>query len=89
MMSSIIDEVFPPMEASLVKMETLLAKAKILLQVAKSQATQAIEAIQVAAITQAEGVAAVIVQAKKVAEHQVMADIYSNALSDVDVIFVL
>jgi hypothetical protein len=85
MMSSIIDEAFAPMEASLVEMETLLAKSKISLQVAKSQSTQAIEAIQVAAIAQAEGAAAAVAQAEKVAERQVMADIYSNAMSDVDV----
>jgi hypothetical protein len=85
MMSSIIDEAFLPMEASLVEMETLLAKAKISLQVAKYQSTQAIEAIQVAAIAQAEGAAAAVAQAEKVAERQVMADIYSNAMSDVDV----
>jgi hypothetical protein len=85
MMASLIEEAFEPMEASLADMETSLGKARQALEVAKSQSYQAIEAIQVAAIAQAEGAATAVAQAEKAAERQVMAEIYSNAVSDVDV----
>ena len=85
MMTSIIDDAFAPVEASIAEMETSLAAAKQALAAAKSQSTQAIEAIQVAAIAQAEGAAAAVAQAGMVAERQVMKEIYSNAVEDVDV----
>ena len=86
LIAALIDEAFEPAEVSLREMEESLEKAKNALKMAKSQSYQAIEAIQVAAIAQAEGAAEAVAQAEKVAERQVMADIYSNAVhTDVDV----
>ena len=85
MVTSLIDEAFEPMEASLEEMEASLVSARKALEVAKSQSYQAIEAIQIAAIAQAEGAATAVAQAEKVAELQVMAEMYSSAVPDVDV----
>ena len=84
MMESLIDEAFEPMERSLADMELSLANARKALAEAKIQSYQAIEAIQVAAIAQAEGAATAVAQAEKVAERQVMVEMYSNAVPDVD-----
>lgn len=85
MMTAIIDDAFAPVEASLAEMEASLALAKVALASAKLQSTQAIEAIQVAAIAQAEGAATAVAQAEKVAEREVIRDIYSSAVDNVDV----
>jgi hypothetical protein len=85
LMTTVIEEAFAPMEASLTEMEASLVNARMALKSAKSQSMQAIEAIQVAAIAQASGAAEAVAQAEKVAERQVMAEIYSNAVTDVDV----
>ena len=85
MVTSLIDEAFEPMEASLEEMEASLVSARKALEVAKSQSYQAIEAIQIAAIAQAEGAATAVAQAEKVAELQVMAEMYSSVVPDVDV----
>lgn len=84
-MSSIIDDAFAPVEASLIEMERSLAVAKKALAAAKVQSSQAIEAIQVAAIAQAEGAATAVAQAEMVAERQVLKEIYSSAVDNVDV----
>jgi hypothetical protein len=84
MMLQIIDEAFAPMEQSLDEMEDNLARARKALKKAKSQSTEAIEAIQVAAIAQAEGAATAVAQAERVAERQVITEIYSSG-QDVDV----
>lgn len=85
MMLSLIDEAFLPVETSLDDMEKSLVKARKALKLAKSQSYEAIEVIQVAAIAQAEGAAEAVAQAGKVAERQVLAEIYSNAVPDVNV----
>ncbi len=85
MMTSIIDDAFAPVEASLMEMEKALIMAKQSLAAAKMQSSQAIEAIQVAAIAQAEGAATAVAQAEIVAERQVLKDIYSSAVEDADV----
>lgn len=85
MMASIIEEAFAPAEESLDAMEKYLAEARLALKNAKSQSIEAVEAIRVAAISQAEGAAVAVAEAEKVAERKVMAEIYSNAVSDVDV----
>lgn len=85
MMTTLIDEAFAPVEASLTQMETSLATAKDALAAAKLQSTQAIEAIQVAAIAQAEGAATAVAQAEKVAEQEVIKEIYSSAVDSVDI----
>jgi len=85
MMTAIIDEAFGPVEESLNEMEESLAAARKALKSAKSQSLQAIEAIQVAAIAQAEGAAAAVAQAEMVAEQEVIRDIYSNADDTIDV----
>lgn len=85
MMTAIIDDAFAPVEASLAEMEASLALAKVALASAKLQSSQAIEAIQVAAIAQAEGAATAVAQAEKVAEREVIRDIYSSAVDNVDV----
>lgn len=85
MMTTIIDDAFAPIEASIAEMESSLAAAKKALAAAKLQSTQAIEAIQVAAIAQAEGAAAAVAQAELVAERQVIKEIYGSAVQTVDV----
>jgi hypothetical protein len=82
MIASLIDEAFQPMEASLDEMEDALKHARESLQNAKKESYQAVEAIQVAAIAQAEGAATAVAQAEKVAESQVMGQIYSSAMED-------
>lgn len=85
MMTTIINDAFAPVEASIEEMEESLLAAKEALAAAKLQSTQAIEAIQVAAIAQAEGAAAAVAQAEMVAEREVIKGIYSSAVEDVDV----
>ena len=85
MVTALVEEAFKPVELTLIELEETLAKTRIALEDAKLQSMDAIEAIQVAAIAQAEGAATAVAQAEKVAELQVMKDIYSNAMSDADV----
>jgi hypothetical protein len=84
-MINIIEDAFAPVEASLKDMEVSLAAAKDALASAKLQSTQVVEAIQVAAIAQAEGAAAAVAQAEIVAEQKVIKEIYSNAVDNVDI----
>lgn len=79
----LVEEAFAPMEVSLVEMEDALIKARASMKEAKSQAAQAIEAIQVAAIAQAAGAAEAVAAAEEVAARKVLADIYDSV--DVDV----
>jgi hypothetical protein len=81
--TGLVEEAFAPMEASLVQMEDSLKKARKSMTEAKSQATQAIEAIQVAAIAHAVGAAEAVAAAEEVAAQKVLADIYDSV--DVDV----
>jgi ssRNA-specific RNase YbeY (16S rRNA maturation enzyme) len=74
-----------PWKKSLVEMEVSLGHARKALSKAKSQASQAIEAIQAAAIAQAEGAASVVQQAEEEAERKVINKIYSSADAALDV----
>lgn len=85
MIMSVIDDAFAPVEASLAEMEESLGKARESLEAAKLESYQAVEAIQVAAIAQAEGAASALAQAEQVAESQVLEQIYSSALADIDI----
>lgn len=82
--TSLVNEAFAPMEVSLVEMEDALQQARQSMLDAKEQATEAIEAIQVAAIAQATGAATAVAAAEEVATQEIMADIYGDAV-DVDV----
>ena len=84
MITSVIDDAFEPVEASLVEMEACLGKARESLEAAKLESYQAVEAIQVAAIAQAEGAATALAEAEKFAESQVLEQIYSSALAEMD-----
>lgn len=83
--NSIVDEAFAPMEASLVELETSLQRARESLVTAKLQSFQAIEALQMAAVAQAEvtaqRAASAVAEVEQKAQRQVMAEIYSNAIS--------
>lgn len=80
----LVEEAFEPVERSLEEMETSLDHARTALSTAKSQASHAIEAIQAAAIAQAEGAATIVQAAEEEAERKVINEIY-DATSDVDV----
>ena len=79
---SIVEEAFAPMEESLLEMETSLERARASLKRAKQQSFDAIEALQMAAMAQAEGAATAVAQVEKEAQRQVMAEIYSNAAKE-------
>lgn len=85
LITTIIDDAFVPMEESLDEMEAALTHARESLKMAKKESFQAVEAIQVAAIAQAEGAATAVAQAEKLAEDQVMEQIVSSAMADIDV----
>ena len=85
MIMGIIDEAFAPVESSLAEMEASLENARKALETAKLESYQAVEAIQVAAIAQAEGAATAVAQAEKFAESQVLEQIYSSAMADIDI----
>ncbi|KAL3912447.1 MAG: hypothetical protein SGILL_006879 [Bacillariaceae sp.] len=82
MIESIVEEAFAPMEESLLEMETSLEHARDSLKRAKQQSFDAIEALQMAAMAQAEGAATAVAQVEKEAQRQVMAEIYSNAAKE-------
>lgn len=80
----IVEEAFAPMEASLLELEDSLQRARESLNTAKLQSYQAIEALQMAAVAQAdataERAASAVAQVEQQAQRQVMAEIYSNAV---------
>lgn len=76
--SDMVNEAFAPMEASLVEMEEALAKARRSLQDAKLQATQAIQAVEAAALAQAEGTAKAVAVVEEKAAKKVMADLFDS-----------
>jgi hypothetical protein len=82
--NSIVEEAFAPMEASLVELEVSLQRARVSLETAKLQSFQAIEALQMAAVAQAEATAqraaTAVAEVEQKAQRQVMAEIYSNAV---------
>jgi hypothetical protein len=73
----LVNEAFEPMERSLKEMETSLDHARAALSLAKSQASEAIQAIQAAALAQAEGAANVVQHAEEEAQLKVMNEIYA------------
>ncbi|KAG7345780.1 polyketide cyclase / dehydrase and lipid transport domain containing protein [Nitzschia inconspicua] len=86
MIEDIIDEAFAPVEASLDQMELSLQNARMSLQQAKQQSYEAIQALQMAAMAQAEAAATTVAQVEQQAQRQVMAELYSNAVNaNVDV----
>ena len=74
----LVDEAFAPMEASLIDMEEALRRARESLEEAKELATEAIEAVQVAAIAQAAGAATAVAAAEEVASQEILSDIYDD-----------
>lgn len=85
LVTNLVEEAFAPLERRLQELEESLINTRASVEGAKLASIDAIEAIQVAAIAQAEGAAQAVAQAEKVAELQVMKDIYSNAVSTADV----
>lgn len=81
----VIESAFAPVEDSLEEMDQSLRKARAALGKAKQESLQAVEAIQVAAIAQAEGAATAVAQAEKVAEDKVIDLLYKNTMTDVDI----
>ena len=79
----LIDEAFAPMEASLQEMEQALATARTSLEDAKLHATSAIQAVQAAAIAQAEGAAVAMAAAEDPASLKAMKDVYNTTEVDV------
>jgi hypothetical protein len=80
--SDIVEEAFAPMEASLLEMEEALLRARLSLQDAKAQATQAIRAVEAAARAQAKGTAEAVAAVEKKAATIVMADLFDYSESD-------
>jgi hypothetical protein len=85
MIFDIIEDAFAPVEESLEEIDESLRKARGRLSKAKRESYQAVEAIQVAAIAQAEGAATAVARAEKVAESEVLEQIYISAMGDIDV----
>jgi hypothetical protein len=83
--NAIVNDAFAPMEVSLLELEASLQRARVALDTAKLQSYQAIEALQIAAIAQAEATArqtaTAVAEVEQKAQRQVMAEIYSNAIS--------
>ena len=77
--SDLVNEAFEPMELVLDELEDSLKNARSALVTAKSQASQAIEAIQAAAIAQAESAATIVQTAEEEAERKVINEIYDSA----------
>ena len=71
---SVIEEAFAPLERSLNEMEESLAQARRAMKEAKSHAIDAVEAVQAAALAQAEGAATAVAAA----EEKVIADIFAS-----------
>ncbi|KAG7369520.1 polyketide cyclase / dehydrase and lipid transport domain containing protein [Nitzschia inconspicua] len=81
MIEDIIDEAFAPVEASLDQMELSLQNARTSLRQAKQQSYEAIQALQMAAMAQAEAAATTVAQVEQQAQRQVMVELYSNAVN--------
>jgi Polyketide cyclase / dehydrase and lipid transport len=81
--SVLIEEAFLPVETSLDEMEKQLKLARHSLREAKQQAITAMEAVEVAAMAQAEGAIQAVKTAEEAAERKVLEDIYAAAEVDV------
>jgi Polyketide cyclase / dehydrase and lipid transport len=77
--TALIDEAFLPLEKTLQEMEIQLRSARASLQEAKQQSITAMEAVEAAAIAQAEGAVEAVKAAEKAASRKVLADIYVAA----------
>jgi hypothetical protein len=78
----LVNDAFAPMERSLQEMETSLEHAREALTTAKAEASNAIEAIQAAAIAEALGAASVVETAEEQAERKMIETIYTSAQND-------
>jgi Polyketide cyclase / dehydrase and lipid transport len=77
--SALIEEAFLPVENSLDEIENQLRSARSSLREAKYQAITAMEAIEVAAMAQAEGAVQAVIAAEEAAGRKVLEDIYVAA----------
>jgi hypothetical protein len=83
--NALIEEAFLPVESSLDEMEKQLRNARISLREAKQQAITAMEAVEVAALAQAEGAIQAVKAAEEAAERKVLEDIYAAAQDETDI----
>jgi hypothetical protein len=72
---ALIDEAFAPLEQALQQVETSLRESQRLLQDTKAQALDAVQAVQAAALAQAQGSVAVLAAAEEVASRTTLEDI--------------
>ena len=82
--TALIEEAFLPVEESLDEIEKQLLLAKASLREAKQQAITAMEAIEVAAMAQAEGAVQAVKAAEEAAGRKVLEDIYDAARQDAE-----
>ena len=82
--TALIEEAFLPVEESLDEIEMQLLLAKASLREAKQQAITAMEAIEVAAMAQAEGAVQAVKAAEEAAGRKVLEDIYDAARQDAE-----
>lgn len=82
--TALIEEAFSPVEASLDEMEKQLLLAKKSLRDAKQQAITAMEAVEVAAMAQAEGAVQAVKAAEEAAGRKVLEDIYDAARQEAE-----
>ena len=82
--TALIEEAFLPVEESLDEIEKQLLLAKASLREAKQQAITAMEAIEVAALAQAEGAVQAVKAAEEAAGRKVLEDIYDAARQDAE-----
>ena len=77
--NALIEEAFLPVETTLDEIENQLKGMRLAIREAKQQAVTAIEAIEVAAIVQAEGAAQAVKAAEEAASRKILEDIYVAA----------
>ena len=82
--TALIEEAFLPVEASLDEMEKQLLLAKKSLRDAKQHAITAMEAVEVAAMAQAEGAIQAVKAAEEAAGRKVLEDIYDAARQEAE-----
>jgi Polyketide cyclase / dehydrase and lipid transport len=83
--SALIEEVFLPVETSLDEIDKQLQLARLSLREAKQQAITAMEAVEVAALAQAEGAIQAVKAAEEAAGRKVLEDIYAAAQEETDI----
>ena len=82
--TALLEEAFLPVEESLDEMERQLLLAKKSLREAKQQAITAMEAVEVAAMAQAEGAVQAVKAAEEAAGRKVLEDIYDAVRQDTE-----